>query len=328
MGDLAVLASYRQHRLSNRLPAGSTHIALRCSTSRTENSKDSLGYLADGLTEGLIRELDQVQGLDVISKGGVAPFRGDSVSPDSVARALHAGTLVSGALERQGSNLRVTIRLVDGGSGADFERASFEQPAGNLLAVQDTLAQKVAEPDSKRLGEEIRLREQQREGLGTSRPGRWCNGRHGTRRRRKTPAEKARYSRTRSRVRTGRFAASLGRPLDPTWAEPIVEREMIAYRRSRLSADDPLKAARWIENGLRHAERALSSDPRILTPWSCGATFVTGVGCWGSLLTRAQAKASVASAQADLEAAVKIAPSQAGAWSTLSHLYYQCGDLM
>ena len=38
--------------------------------------------------------------------------------------------------------------------------------------------------------------------------------------------------------------------LDPTWAEPIVDREMIAYRRSRLSDDDPLKAARWIDTGL------------------------------------------------------------------------------
>src|SRR6185295_13043932 len=127
---------------------------------QTDNSKDSLGYLADALTEGLIRELNQVQGLDVISKGGVAQFRGDSVSPDSVVRALHAGTLVSGALERQGSKLRVTIRLVDGESGADFERASFEQPAGNLLAVQDTLAQKVASLIRSRLGEEIRLRAQ------------------------------------------------------------------------------------------------------------------------------------------------------------------------
>jgi serine/threonine-protein kinase len=40
----------------------------------------------------------------------------------------------------------------------------------------------------------------------------------------------------------------------------------------------------------------------------------------------AQARALLKSAQEDLEAAVKIAPSQAGAWSTLSHLYNQTGD--
>jgi serine/threonine-protein kinase len=38
-----------------------------------------------------------------------------------------------------------------------------------------------------------------------------------------------------------------------------------------------------------------------------------------------QARALLKSAQQDLEAAVRIAPSQAGAWSTLSHLYNQSG---
>jgi eukaryotic-like serine/threonine-protein kinase len=124
-----------------------------------ESIQKSLGYLADGLTEGLIRELDQVPGLDVISKGGVAPFR-DGVPRDSVSRALQAGTLVMGDVEEKRGLFRVTVKLVDGGSGADFERASFELPAGNLLAVQDTLAQKVASLIRSRLGEEIRLREQ------------------------------------------------------------------------------------------------------------------------------------------------------------------------
>ncbi|MBA3659505.1 MAG: protein kinase, partial [Gemmatimonadales bacterium] len=102
---------------------------------------DSLGYVADGLTEGLIRELGQVRSLDVVSEGGVAPYRGDSIPEDSIARALNAGTLVEGGVERRGGRLRVSLRLVDGASGADFGRASFEQPAGNLLAIQDTLAE-------------------------------------------------------------------------------------------------------------------------------------------------------------------------------------------
>jgi TolB-like protein/tRNA A-37 threonylcarbamoyl transferase component Bud32 len=121
---------------------------------------DSLGYLADGLTEGLIDALGEVQTLNVISKNGVAPFRGDSIGRDSVARALKAGTLVQGNVEKEGGKVRVTMRLVDGGSGAEFQRASFEQPATNLLAIKDTLTQQVARLIRQRLGEEIKLREQ------------------------------------------------------------------------------------------------------------------------------------------------------------------------
>ena len=65
---------------------------------------DSLAYLANGLTEGLISELSQVQTLDVVSTGGVAPYRGTSVSRDSIARALQAGALVTGSVERVGSS--------------------------------------------------------------------------------------------------------------------------------------------------------------------------------------------------------------------------------
>src|SRR5205823_14925687 len=53
-----------------------------------------------------------------------------------------------------------SVRLIDGASGADFKRASFEQPAGGVLAIRDSLAQKVAEFLRERLGVELRLREQ------------------------------------------------------------------------------------------------------------------------------------------------------------------------
>jgi serine/threonine-protein kinase len=286
---------------------------------------DSLGYLADGLTEGLIRELNQVQGLEVISKGGVAAFRGDSIPRDSVARALKAGTLVAGELEQKGGRLRTTIRLVDGGSGADFERASFEQPAGNLLAVQDTLAQKVASLIRERLGVEIRLREQRGR---TRNVEAWALVQRAARHQKAAEelAEKGDTAGLDREFRTADSMLAAAETLDPGWAEPIVGREMIAYRRSRLSADDPIKAGRWSEIGLGHAARALklgADNPDALE-------LRGNLRYWRWLLglapDPAQARTLLKSAQDDLEAAVRIAPSQAGAWSTLSHLYNQTGD--
>jgi eukaryotic-like serine/threonine-protein kinase len=287
--------------------------------------RDSLGYLADGLTEGLIKQLDQVQDLDVISQGGVAPYRGDSVSRDSVARALQAGTLVTGDVERQGDRLRVTVRLVDGASGADFERASFEQPAGNLLAVQDTLAQKVASLIRSRLGEEIRLREQRGR---TRNVAAWALLQQAARHE-KAAEDLALKQDTVGLDREFGVSDSLlsrAEALDPSWAEPIVSRERIAYRRSRLAVDEPIKAARWTEVGLGHADRALK-----LAPQNPDALELRGnLRYWRWLLGLApdpvEARALLKSAQEDLEYAVKLNPSQAGAWSTLSHLYNQSGD--
>jgi len=119
---------------------------------------------------------------------------------------------------------------------------------------------------------------------------------------------------------------ALAEPLDRGWAEPVIGREIIAYRRSRLTGDDPIKAGHWIDIGLGHADRALQIDgqnPDALE-------FRGNLRYWRWLLglapDPAQAKALLKSAQADLETSVKIAPGQAGAWSTLSHLYNQTGD--
>src|SRR6267154_1249172 len=106
----------------------------------TDESRDSsLRYLADGLTESLIDQLSAIRALDVVSRNGVAPFRGRDVARDSIARALDAGTLVEGEVEPVGSRARVTIRLVDGASSADVRRHSCELPIGAPLAIRDAL---------------------------------------------------------------------------------------------------------------------------------------------------------------------------------------------
>src|SRR4029077_8647140 len=137
-----------------------------------DQSRDhSLGYLADGMTEALIANLSQVQPLSVISRNGVAPYRGGSVPPDNIARALGVGTVVTGTVEQVGDLLHVTVRLVDGASGADFKRASFDQRAGDMLKViRDSLSGRVAEFLRERLGEEVRLRTEQ---LGRSNVAAW-----------------------------------------------------------------------------------------------------------------------------------------------------------
>ncbi|MGH7619232.1 MAG: protein kinase domain-containing protein, partial [Gemmatimonadaceae bacterium] len=59
-----------------------------------DQSKDhTLGPLADGLTEGLIRSLSDAPSLTVIPRDGVEPFRGSALAKDSIARALRAGYL-------------------------------------------------------------------------------------------------------------------------------------------------------------------------------------------------------------------------------------------
>ena len=217
------------------------------------------------------------------------------------------------------------MRLIDGASGADFKRASFEQPAGAVLAIRDSLAQRVAEFLRARLGEEVRLREQQ---ASTHSIVAWSLVQQGER------ARKDAEARLQADDMDGAFAGfqhadsllARAEAADAQWVEPMLQRGWIAHRRARLTRDRK-GAAQLLGAALGHAERALRmapNDPRALE--LRGTVRYTTWLVEVSPDSAAQATL-LAGARKDLETATQADPSLAGAFSTLSHLYYQTEDV-
>jgi TolB-like protein len=284
------------------------------------SSGHTLGYVADGLTEGLIDQLKGVRSLSVISKNGVQPFKGGTVSPDSIGRTLSVGTLVRGDVETSNGQLRVTVRLVDAASGADFERASFAEPAARVLVLEDTLASQVARMIRRRLGQEIQLRSERE---ATQSADAWALVQQAEERR------KEGERRMTTNDTTGMLAAFAGsdslllraRALDGRWPQPALDRALIDYRASRFFGDDQTRAARWIDSGVVQAGLALASSPKNPTAFELRGTL----RYWRYLLNiepdPKKADDSLAAAQSDLETATRLNPAQAGAWAALSHLY-------
>jgi serine/threonine-protein kinase len=281
--------------------------------------KKELGYLADGLTEGLISELSEVQRLSVVSRGGVAQYRGSSVSRDSIARALQVGTIVAGSVEPENDSIRVTVRLLDD-AGIEMDKATFKKPAKDLIALSDSLAHQAALQIRRRLGEEVQL---SRTRAGTRNTDAWSKYQR---------AVQAR-GRGDSLYRTGDadgFAreylaadslASSAATLDPAWPDPIVLRGVLAYWRSRHASDDAGLASRMIDAGLAHAERALQLDKN-----DADALALRGnLNYWKWLYPlepdSVKRQQLLTGAEADLERATQLDPNNAGAYATLSHLY-------
>ncbi|MBS1241749.1 MAG: protein kinase [Gemmatimonadetes bacterium] len=284
----------------------------------------SLGYLADGITEALIQRLGQVQGLSVRSRNAVEPWRNDTVGVDSVARALNTGTVVKGSVEQQGDKLRVSIRLVDGNSGADFERASIEQPSASILGVRDSVAEEVARLIRGRLGEEIKLREQR---MSTSNVQAWSLVQRAEQLRK--TGETAGTRDTAAMGRSFRAADSLlamAEQLDPKWSDPVAGRALVAYNRSRLSGRDQALIKQWVDVGLGHADRAIALDANNADALETRGNLKYWSYLMGLEPDPAKAEALLNSAKGDLEAATRANPAQAGAWASLSHLYNQTGS--
>ena len=286
-------------------------------------SRDSsLRYLADGFTEALIDQLSAIRSLDVISRNGVAPFRGRDVPRDSIARALEAGTLVEGEVEPVGggTRARVTVRLIDGASGADVgRRQSFELPIGAPLVMRDSLVSQAAVLLRERLGGEVQLREERAE---TKSVEAWSLVQQ---------AQKSQKDALAAAVRDPAAAATLyaradsllaqAEQADRSWVQPIVLRARVAYLRSRLE-QVPHEQDKWLTIGLAHAERALRAEPQNPDALEMRGTLRFWRFSRGLVPDSAAADKLLSAAQTDLEDATRINPQQVGAWNTLSYLYY------
>jgi serine/threonine-protein kinase len=282
----------------------------------------SLRYLSDGLTEALIQELGRVSALHVTSRNGVMPFKGKSIAPDSIAKVLSVGTIVSGTIAASGDKIRVTVDMLDARTGDAIGSTTIEKTKQDAFALQDTLVTEVSAALRKQLGQQVQV----------------LTSRAGT----KNAAAWEAFQRAKQTVAMGdsllqagditgvqaalaRAVAQLGdvAAQDPKWAAPIAQQASLDYRLARLAvgAAAPIASiASQIEVGLKHAEQALALAPN--DPDALEARGSLRYLQWLMNLTPAgESEKAMAAAEADLVAATKANPSQASALNVLSHMY-------
>ncbi len=280
--------------------------------------------VADGFTESLIDELSSVKGLDVLSRGAVQPYRTAAVAPERVGRALEAGTLVAGTVERLGDRVRLCLRLLDGESGIEFQRTSFDLPQADLLAARDTLAGRSARMLREWLGEEFRVRSTRGE---TSNLAAWLLYQRGEKARKDGEAALAERDLETMAARFDAADSLLAdaQRADGAWTAPAVLRGHIAFRRSRVAASlDDL--VHWVEVGLGRVAPALTVDPNDAKALEVRGTLKYWLWLQNVEPDPERSDALFNAARADLERAVELDPELASAHASLSHLYLNAPD--
>ena len=102
-----------------------------------------LGRLADGMVGDLIAELGRF-GLFVIARSSSFQYRGREHDTRDIGRELGVGFVVEGSLEGDGTRLRATVGLIDATNGRQLWSARYDRPLADLFAVQDEMAQRIA----------------------------------------------------------------------------------------------------------------------------------------------------------------------------------------
>ena len=102
-------------------------------------------YFADGMTEQLINELAQLSDVRVSARTSSFYFKGRQSTVAEIAKRLAVATVVEGSVRRVGNQMRITVQLIDAGSGFQLWSNVYDSDLRDVLNVQSSVATSIAQ---------------------------------------------------------------------------------------------------------------------------------------------------------------------------------------
>ncbi|HWS87847.1 MAG TPA: protein kinase [Pyrinomonadaceae bacterium] len=116
-------------------------------------------YLGVGLADALITRLGSLRRFTLRPTSSVLRYRGQDADPLAAARELGVAYVLEGRVRRAGQTLRVTMQLLDVRAGAAVWAGQFDEETADVLQLEDSISEQVAEALVPQLtgGERLRL---------------------------------------------------------------------------------------------------------------------------------------------------------------------------
>jgi TolB-like protein len=138
-------------------PARSQPLAIAVLPFRTFGSAAETSYVADGLTEEIVRNLAAIDGLAVRSQTSAAVFKEQPLDAAKIGTELQVGLLLTGAVQRDAQRLRITAQLVSARDNVVlwserydrtlhevFASERYDRTLHEVFAIQDEISRAVA----------------------------------------------------------------------------------------------------------------------------------------------------------------------------------------
>jgi eukaryotic-like serine/threonine-protein kinase len=126
---------------STRTEMGSVAVLPFTFSSAGQNADE---ILADGITEGVINDLSQVQGLKVMARSTVFRFRGKQDDPQQVGQTLKVDSVVTGRIAEKGDAVIVQAELVNVADGTQMWGKQFSRKMADVSSVQGDIAREIS----------------------------------------------------------------------------------------------------------------------------------------------------------------------------------------
>jgi TolB-like protein/Tfp pilus assembly protein PilF len=101
-------------------------------------------YFAAGMTEDIITDLCHIEGLRVLSRSDVLPFRGQPVNMKEIGKKLSVDYVLEGSIRKVENKLRINAQLIQVSDGFHLWAERFDQELRNVFDLQAEVAHRIA----------------------------------------------------------------------------------------------------------------------------------------------------------------------------------------
>ncbi len=101
-------------------------------------------YFADGVHDNILTDLGKVRNLKVISRSGVAGYRGKNRNVKQIGRDLGVANVLEGSLQISGDRVRINTQLIDTQTDTQIWAEQYDRKLEDIFSLQSELAQTIA----------------------------------------------------------------------------------------------------------------------------------------------------------------------------------------
>lgn len=113
-------------------------------TSRSNDPDNQ--FFADGIQDDLLTRLADIESLRVISRTSVNEYRDTTKNLRDIASELGVATIVEGAVQRSGDQVRITVQLIDAASDEHIWADTYDRALtiSNVFQIQSEISSQIA----------------------------------------------------------------------------------------------------------------------------------------------------------------------------------------
>ena len=93
----------------------------------------------------MINSLSQLPKLKVMSRNSVFHYKGKEIDPQTVAKELKVGTILTGRVAQRSDGLMVNVELIDGQDNSQMWGQQYNRKLADVFALQEEIAKEISE---------------------------------------------------------------------------------------------------------------------------------------------------------------------------------------